>query len=73
MLKTIFDFTVSQTLVGFGMELKNGSANRSVFKLSYGQRKVQTFVICASVYTSRKKAAWNREQAHTQRNAKVGR
>ena len=50
-VKTIFDFTVSQTLVGFGIEFKNGSANRSVFKLSYGRRTVQPFVICASVYT----------------------
>ena len=38
-------------LVGFGTEFKNGSANRSVFKLSYGRRTVQPFVICASVYT----------------------
>ena len=50
-VKTIFDFMVSQTLVGFGTEFKNGSANSSVFKLSYGQRTVQSFVICASVYT----------------------
>ena len=50
-VNTIFDFTGSQTLVGFGTEFKNGSANRSVFKLSYGRRTVQPFVICASVYT----------------------
>lgn len=49
-VKTIFDFMVSQTLVGFGTELKNGSVNISVFKLSYGRRTVQPFVICASVY-----------------------
>ena len=48
-VKKIFDFTGSQTLVGFGTELKNGSANSSVFKLSYGRRTVQSFVICASV------------------------
>lgn len=41
---------VSQTLVGFGTELKNGSVNISVFKLSYGRRTGQPFVICASVY-----------------------
>ena len=48
-VKTIFDFTGSQTLVGFGTELKNGSANRSVFMLSYGRRTAQPFVIRASV------------------------
>ena len=50
-VKTIFDFTGSKTPVGFGTEIKNGSANRSVFKLSYRRRTVQSFVICASVYT----------------------
>ena len=52
-VKKIFDFTGSQTLVGFGTELKNGNANRSVFKLSYGRRTAQSFVICASVYTEK--------------------